>query len=266
MLPAPSRRCETLTSQPTKCSQPALCKPTSHRRVRLGFIDGQRLGRLQWPSYVCKAGIKVENRELVVGDAVAMVNFCLYKQIASLVLAPDFPGWMAPVSFNWTRFGEFCGLTATLTGTWVAAGLLVGAYATAATADLPSALRTASLTWLLAMPVAAAQLVLATAVESRSLVGDVDFASAMPLAASGIGEPFVTASGVLALMTLWRCVYALYLDPFGFKGLGFRRQQFMRELYSFREALLMVTLMAGVGSVSLQVVQALDSIISGNGI
>ncbi|GIL47555.1 hypothetical protein Vafri_4346 [Volvox africanus] len=114
----------------------------------------------------------------------------------------------------------------------------------------------------------------------------------MPLAASGIGEPFVTASGVLALMTLWRCVYSLYLDPFGFKGLGFRRQQFLRELYSFREALVMVTLMAGIGSVSLQkhfrgsgasviwatslatvvvlvapqVVQALDSLISRNSI
>ncbi|GIL70212.1 hypothetical protein Vretifemale_1060 [Volvox reticuliferus] len=144
-------------------------------------------------------------------------------------------------------------LASSASGTWVAAGLLVGAYRTSATVDLPSALRIASLTWLLAMPVAAAQLVLATAVESRALVGDVDFASAMPLAASGIGEPFVTASGVLALMTLWRCVYSLYLDPFGLKGLGFRRQQFLRELYSFREALLMITLMAGIGSVSLQV-------------
>lgn len=49
----------------------------------------------------------------------------------------------------------------------MAAGLLVGAYRTSSTSDLPSALRVASLTWLIAMPVAAAQLVLATAVESR---------------------------------------------------------------------------------------------------
>lgn len=41
---------------------------------------------------------------------------CRHRQIASIVLAPDFPGWLAPVSFSWTRFGEFCGLTATLTG------------------------------------------------------------------------------------------------------------------------------------------------------
>ncbi|KAG2482973.1 hypothetical protein HYH03_018150 [Edaphochlamys debaryana] len=189
-----------------------------------------------------------------------MVNFCLYKQITAIVLSPSFPGWMAPLDLDPTRFAEFAGFAATLTGTWLAAGLMTGAYRTSSTSDLPSALRCASVTWLLAMPVAAAQLVIATAGESGVLVGDENWADSLPLAASGIGEPFVTASGVLALMTLWRCVYALYLDPFSARGLGFRRQQFMRELYSFREALLMATLMAGVGSVSLQVVQAIDSV------
>ena len=48
------------------------------------------------------------------------------------------------------------------------------------------------------MPVAAAQLVLLTAAEGGSLVGEADFASrVLPLAASGPGEPFVTAAGVL---------------------------------------------------------------------
>lgn len=51
--------------------------------------------------------------------------------------------------------------------------------------------------WLLAMPVAAAQLVLLTAAEDGALVGDEGWASALPLAASGPGEPFVTAAGVL---------------------------------------------------------------------
>ncbi len=29
----------------------------------------------------CRSRMRVENRELVVGDAVAMVNFALYKQV-----------------------------------------------------------------------------------------------------------------------------------------------------------------------------------------
>lgn len=41
------------------------------------------------------------------------------------------------------------------------------------------------------------QLVLVTALEGRSLVGTEDWADALPLAASGVGEPFVTAAGVL---------------------------------------------------------------------
>lgn len=51
--------------------------------------------------------------------------------------------------------------------------------------------------WLISMPVAAAQLVLLTAAEDAALVGDEGFASALPLAATGPGEPFVTAAGVL---------------------------------------------------------------------
>ena len=51
--------------------------------------------------------------------------------------------------------------------------------------------------WFISMPVAAAQLVLLTAAEDFTLVGDEGFASALPLAASGPGEPFVTAAGVL---------------------------------------------------------------------
>jgi hypothetical protein len=43
------------------------------------------------------------------------------------------------------------------------------------------------------MPVAAAQLVLLTAAESRALVGTEDFATALPLAARGPGEPVATA-------------------------------------------------------------------------
>lgn len=59
------------------------------------------------------------------------------------------------------------------------------------------------------MPVAAAQLVLVTAAEDKALVGDFGFASALPLAASGPGEPFTTAAGVLGLMAIWRCFYAV---------------------------------------------------------
>lgn len=58
-------------------------------------------------------------------------------------------------------------------------------YASVGAADLPTALARVSFTWLVSQPVAAAQLVLVTAAEGRSLVGATNFASVLPLAASG---------------------------------------------------------------------------------
>ena len=52
-------------------------------------------------------------------------------------------------------------------------------------ADLPTALARVSFTWLVSQPVAAAQLVLVTAAEGQSLVGASNFASKLPLAATG---------------------------------------------------------------------------------
>jgi hypothetical protein len=54
----------------------------------------------------------------------------------------------------------------TLCGVWVASCWLVGGYNYRATQDVPTSLRVTSLSWLLAMPVAAAQLVLVTAISS----------------------------------------------------------------------------------------------------
>ncbi len=121
----------------------------------------------------------------------------LPNQITALIFLPTFPGWLAPLHFNPDRFSEFAGFAATLVGTWVATGLLTGGYRTDATADLGTAISRVSRIWLVSMPVSAAQLVLVTALEGRSLVGAQGFADVLPLAASGAGEPFVTAAGVL---------------------------------------------------------------------
>lgn len=121
-------------------------------------------------------------------------------QITALIFLPSFPGWLAPLHVNPDRLAEFLSFTATLCGTWVGAGMLAGNYRTDATQNLATALARTSRTWLGAMPVCAANLVLVTAVEGRALVGAEGFADVLPLAASGPGEPFVTAAGVLGEM------------------------------------------------------------------
>jgi len=161
--------------------------------------------------------ISVDNRELLTGDCLLLISFCLYKQITAIILQPSFPGWLEPLHFNPVRFGELASFGTTLTVTWVLSSLLVGGYRNNATADLATALSKVSQIWLISMPVAACQLLLLTAAEDRQLLevlpsGADLFASALPLAASGPGEPFATAAGVLGIMAIWRCVYAVFLD------------------------------------------------------
>ena len=124
-------------------------------------------------------------------------------QITAIILMPSFPGWLAPMHFNPIRFEEFLSFAITVCGTWVGASLLVGGYKSNATSDLPTALARVSFTWLVSQPVAAAQLVLVTAAEGRSLVGASDFASVLPLAATGIHLPQSDASCSLVSVWFW---------------------------------------------------------------
>ncbi|EIE20862.1 hypothetical protein COCSUDRAFT_6943, partial [Coccomyxa subellipsoidea C-169] len=156
--------------------------------------------------------IQIDNRELLVGDCLALTSFCLYKQITSLLFLPDFPGWTAPLHFNPVRFEELLIFIFTLCVSWVSACGILGGYKTVATSDLPTALARVSGAWLIAMPIAACNLILVTAAEGNDLVGDSFFGHVLPLAARGTGEPFVTAAGVLGLMAVWRAFYTVFLD------------------------------------------------------
>ena len=141
------------------------------------------------------------------------------EQITSLLFLPDFPGWTAPLHFNPIRFEELAIFCITLCVCWVSACGVVGGYRTGATAsegsllslnkleanmrhggrrfypalwrcaDLPTALARVSSAWLIAMPIAACNLILVTAVEDKALVGDPLFGHVLPLAARGV-SPF----------------------------------------------------------------------------
>lgn len=171
------------------------------------------------------------------GDCLCLVCFALYKQVTALIFLPEFPGWLAPLQLNPVRFEEFLSFAITLCGTWVASGTLLGAYKTDATADLQTALVRTCLVWLLSEPVAAAQLVLVTAAEGKALVGVEGFASVLPLAASGPGEPFVTAGGVLGLMAVWRTFYTAYLDFWNIRSASMRPINRNRDMAAFADAL-----------------------------
>lgn len=177
-----------------------------------------------------------------VQDVLALICFALWKQVAAIVTQPDFPGWLAPLSFNPVAVADFTSFCLTLVLTWVTSCALVGGYKGGASRDVPTALRATSLTWLISMPVILAQLILVTALESRALVGQPGFGSILPLAASGPGEPLPSAAGVLGLMAGWRAFYTTNLDWFAEVSEDDKRR--------FREAVATTILLSG-GSVAI---------------
>ena len=148
------------------------------------------------------------NQELVASDAVALVVTCTYRQILHIVSSPDFPGWLAPLVFSPMHILDFLSYLLTITGSWIISGLLLGLYNPT---NLSQGLRSSALTWLFAMPLAASQMVLTTAVDNSALVGEEGWVERLPLPAEGAGEPFVTAAIFLGVMSIWRCYYLTYI-------------------------------------------------------
>lgn len=66
------------------------------------------------------------------------ISHDLYIQITAIILTPNFPGWLAPMHFNPTRFEEFLSFAITVCGTWVGASWLVGGYKANATSGEPT--------------------------------------------------------------------------------------------------------------------------------
>lgn len=171
----------------------------------------------------------IENEELLIGDCVALFSYCCYKQIQSIIYAPDFPGFLAPLHFRPTRFFEFTGFSLTIIGTFVAVSFLTGGYSLKTSERLKLLIENAFYSWLISMPVDASWLVVTASIENGSLVGDVGWYDTLPLAARGIGEPWVTAAQILGLVCFWRSFYGTFLETTSFRSISSLRQSSREE-------------------------------------
>ena len=104
---------------------PSLSSSTAHQPHSTYFNKGVscRLSRAR-----CRVHAINPGRDLLVGDALLLTSFCIYKQLAAVVLSPYFPGWLAPLSFSPTRFTEFVGFLLSMAGTWMGCSVLNGDY------------------------------------------------------------------------------------------------------------------------------------------
>lgn len=109
-----------LSSYASRGSRPAIARVPS--TLLFNSSKHNRLGRVRSSSR--DSTPQIDNVELLIGDCIALVVFCLYKQISAIVLSPDFAGWLAPLHYNPVRFVEFAAFAGTLCASWVVAATL----------------------------------------------------------------------------------------------------------------------------------------------
>lgn len=71
---------------------------------------------------------RLDDVELMKGDAVVLWLFALAQKAAAESLAPGFPGWLAPVTLDAVSFLSFLVETGVLVAAWLGASAAVGAY------------------------------------------------------------------------------------------------------------------------------------------
>ena len=101
---------------------------------------------------------QLELPRLLIGECILIFAFAFARALGTILLAPDFPGWLAPVVMGATeqvRLSDTFGFASTGAVLWAACGITLGSFTTAANVNVESAVRVTARTWLTAFVVAA---------------------------------------------------------------------------------------------------------------
>ncbi len=152
------------------------------------------------------------SRWSLIGDIVVLLSFCCLKQIDAIVTAPDFPGWTAPLEFRYERWVEFSSFLIATMATFCTATYLTGGYTKSSASSVSRLVENCAFVTFITCLMLAAQLVIGVASENASFVGLEGWDDVLPLAARGIGEPWVSAAQLLGVSTGWRVIWYFFVD------------------------------------------------------
>jgi len=110
------------------------------------------------------------------------------------------------------------------------------------------------------MPVDASWLVVSASVENGSLVGEPGWHDSLPLAARGLGEPWVTAAQILGLVCVWRSFYATFLESSSFRTMDYLANSREKDVESFVSTGIIVSFIAIIEFLILHVLTEIDLI------
>ena len=198
----------------------------------------------------------IENEELLIGDIVTLLSFCCLKQIDAIVTAPDFPGWTAPLEFRYERWVEFSSFLIATIATFCTVTYLTSGYAKSSASQVSRLVENCAFVTFITCLMLAAQLVIGVASENASFVGLEGWDDVLPLAARGIGEPWVSAAQLLGISTGWRVIWYFFVDTSSFLKLDRLNAYKETERGVLEEAAKVAAGLAVVSLVILRILQA----------
>ena len=96
--------------------------------------------------------------------------------------------------------------------------------------------------------------------ENGSLVGETGWHDTLPLAARGIGEPWVTAAQILGLVCVWRSFYGTFLETSSFRTMDYLSKSREKDVENFVSTGIIVSCIATVEFLILHVLTEMNSL------
>lgn len=95
-------------------------------------------------------GPRLDEPQLAALDVSIIFSFAFARALSSVLLSPDFAGWLAPINVEPIRFSETLAFAGYASLLWVLGATLVGGYSTYALESPQSAVSMAARSWLAA--------------------------------------------------------------------------------------------------------------------
>ncbi len=137
---------------------------------------------------------------------------------------------------------------------------LTQGYSLKTSERLKSLIENAFYAWLISMPVDGSWLVVTASMENGSLVGETGWHDTLPLAARGIGEPWVTAAQILGLVCVWRSFYGTFLETSSFRTMDYLSKSREKDVENFVSTGIIVSCIATVEFLILHVLTEMNSL------
>ena len=161
-------------------------------------------------------GPRMEDAQLAALDVSIIFSYAFARALGSVLLSPDFEGWLSPIHVEPVRFSETIGFACYSTSLWVLGASLSGGFSFVATQNRQAAASMAARSWLAALCLyALATFGLATVLDTCAglFCSDAALWGQRALFPAPDADTLQAELGLGMALITWRITFADFRDP-----------------------------------------------------